>query len=90
MNTIQVVNVKCGWCAKTVTSQLEKIWITDIEVWFTENDSAESRTITFSWDESMVKQKLADLWYPEVWSEQAKSMLKKAKSFVSCAVGKMK
>ncbi len=89
MNTLQVVNVKCWGCAKTVTFELEELGITNIEVWFTENDSADSRTINFEWDKNIVKQKLLDLWYPEVWSKQAKSILKKAKSFVSCAVGKM-
>jgi len=90
MNTIKVVNVKCGWCAKTITSELEKIWIANIEVWFWENDSNLERTIEFEGDFDIVEEKLISLGYPKVWSLQAKSMLKKAKSFVSCAVGKMK
>ena len=89
MNTIKVVNVKCGWCAKTVKKELEKIWIKNIEVWFTENDSSKERMINFEWDFNQVKEKLTRIWYPEVWSPEANSILKKAKSFVSCAVGKM-
>ena len=86
---IKVVNVKCDGCANKVKTELEKIWIKNIEVWFSENDSVESRNITFDWDFDLVKEKLTSLGYPEVWSEEAKSFLKKAKSFVSCAVGKM-
>ena len=26
MKTIKVVNVKCGWCAKTIKKELEEIW----------------------------------------------------------------
>lgn len=89
MKTIKVVNVKCGWCANTVTKELENIWITDIYVWFSKDDSSSDRIISFEWDFEVVKEKLANLWYPEVGSEEAKSLLKKAKSFVSCAVWKM-
>ena len=86
---IKVVNVKCGGCANTVQTELEKLWVENIEVCFTENDSSENRTIKFDWDFDQVKEKLTKLGYPEVGSEEAKSFLKKAKSFVSCAVGKM-
>jgi len=89
-NKIKVVNVKCSGCAKTVTSELEKIWIKDIEVWFTEKDSVNERVIKFEWDLEKAKIRLTELWYPEVWSDEANSLLKKAKSFVSCAVWKMK
>ena len=86
---IKVVNVKCDGCANTVITELKKIWIENIEVWFTKNDSVQGRTITFDWDVEKVKSRLSELWYPEVWSEQADNFLKKAKSFISCAVWKM-
>lgn len=89
MNQIKVVNVKCLWCAKTVNKELINIWITDIEVWFWDKDNAKERLITFTWDFNKVKEKLTSLWYPEVWTKEATSLLKKAKSFVSCAIGKM-
>ena len=89
MTEIKVVNVKCNGCANTVTKELEKIWIKNIEVWFTEGDNIESRTIKFDWDIEKVKTRLSELWYPEVGSEEANNILKKAKSFISCAVGKM-
>lgn len=86
---IKVVNVKCWWCAKIVKKELELIWIKNIEVCFTKNDSSKKRLIKFSWDINIVREKLTNLGYPEVWSEEANSILKKAKSFVSCAVWKM-
>lgn len=89
-NKIKVVNVKCGGCAKTITSELEKLWIENIEVWFTEKDSANERMVSFEWDLESVRTRLVELGYPEVWSDEANSLLKKAKSFVSCAIWKIK
>jgi copper chaperone CopZ len=86
---IKVVNVKCSGCWNTVINELENIWIANIEVCFTENDSVKERTIKFDWDYELVKSKLTTLGYPEVWSEEAKSILKKMKSFISCASGKI-
>lgn len=90
MKKIKVVNVKCSGCANTVKTELEKIWIKNIEVCFTENDSPDWRNIKFDWDFDKVKEKLTNLWYPELWTPEAESFLKKAKSFVSCAVWKIK
>ena len=87
---IKVVNVKCWWCAKTVKNELEKLWINNIEVSFTKSDSAKSRLIKFDWDLKIVKNKMTNLGYPEVWSQEADSVLKKAKSFVSCAIWKIR
>jgi copper chaperone CopZ len=86
---IKVVNVKCNGCWKTVEKELKNIWIKNIEVLFWENDNVNWRIINFEWDFDLVKEKLTSLGYPEVWSEEAKSFLKKAKSFVSCAIGKI-
>lgn len=54
MQTIKVVNVKCGGCANTIKKELEKIWIKNIEVWFSESDSRESREIKFDRDLNLV------------------------------------
>jgi len=89
MKKIKVVNVKCSGCANTVKTELEKIWINNVKVFFTENDSSSWRLIEFDWDFDLVKEKLTSLWYPEFWSLEAKSLFKKANSFVSCAIGKM-
>jgi copper chaperone CopZ len=89
MKEIKVVNIKCSGCASTVTKELEKVWVEDIEVCFSGNDSAKERTIKFKWDFKIVKEKLTSLWYPEIGSKEANSILKKAKSFVSCAIWKI-
>ena len=89
MNEIYVVNVKCGWCSNTLTKELEKIWVTEIKVWFESTDSSISRKLSFHWNKKIVLERLLSLWYPEVWTEESKSILKKAKSFVSCAIWKI-
>lgn len=85
MHTIQVINIKCWGCINTVTKALESIWVTDISV-----DIATWKiSHEFSWDINIVVNKLSSLGYPEINSEEAKSFLKKAKSFVSCAIWKI-
>jgi len=84
--TLYVQNLKCGGCAKTITSklnELENISVQTIEV-------AES-AVTFSYqtedDLITVKNTLKNNGYPEMGDEN--SLGTKAKSFVSCAVGKL-
>ena len=86
---IYVVNVKCSGCANTVKKALEKEWFENIKVHFSEEDSHLKRKITFDWDKQKALEILEDLWYPEYGSKKAESYLKKAKSFVSCAVWKI-
>ena len=84
--TLEVVNVKCGGCAKTIISSLEKIGCTDISV------SSDTQEITFTHAFASQKKEviaiLENLGYPEKNSEAATSLFKKAKSYASCAVGK--
>ena len=84
METVQVVNIKCWGCKKTISSELEKIWATNISI------DIESQKVSFQGDRDIVLQKLASIGYPEYRSKQAKSLLKKARSFISCAIGKTK
>ena len=87
--TFEVINVKCGGCANTLkTSLQEKFGEVDV------NLEVEPRQITLDIDESDIpdlRQKLIKLGYP--MSDEDLSKLKEfgttAKSFVSCAVGKM-
>ena len=84
--TIQVQNLKCGGCANTIVTQLTKLeGITDVTV----NNETDEVTFNHSSDEEFeaVKSKLSDLGYPMVGEQN--SLPKKAKSFVSCAVGRM-
>jgi len=78
MTNLEVVNVKCGGCAKTITKALENLECTNITV------SHDTQKISF---ENGIE-KLESLGYPLKDSEAASSLLKKAKSYASCAVGK--
>jgi copper chaperone len=84
--TLEIQNLKCGGCVNTVTKELSKIdGITDIKV----ND--ETSVVEFSSDKGdaldLVKSKLASIGYPAVGDDN--SIIDKAKSYVSCAIGKM-
>lgn len=84
--SIIVQNLKCGGCASTITNSLTSIQnISDISV------DVEESTITFNSldndDALIVKEKLKSLGYPSI--DDANSFTSKAKSFVSCATGKM-
>lgn len=82
--TLQVVNVKCGGCQKHIASSLEKEGFKDVDV------DLDAQSVTFEGDVEAAKKLLSRLGYPEASSDEAKSLLKKAKSFVSCAIGRMK
>lgn len=85
-SVIPIQNLKCGGCAKTIVSKLEEIPnITNVSV------SVESSSVSFD----ALKQeaianaiaKLKSIGYPSL--DQDNSVLSKAKSFVSCATGKL-
>lgn len=84
MNTIKIVNVKCEGCAKTIISELSKIGLKNVSV------NVNSQEVFFEGDVKLAKKELERIGYPEVGSQAAKSALKKARSFVSCAMGKVK
>lgn len=84
--TIYIQNLKCGGCANTVTKNLTTIDdITNIEV------NVDESSVTFNYENedalNRVKETLQKLGYPE--DGEANSLTAKAKSYVSCAVGKM-
>ncbi|WP_282068151.1 heavy-metal-associated domain-containing protein [Olleya namhaensis] len=87
MNTsIVVQNLKCGGCANTITTKLEEIEnISEITidvdnsvVAFNHNNQAEAL---------VVKERLKALGYPSI--DDDNNLVSKAKSFVSCATGKL-
>ncbi|APQ16077.1 cation transporter [Maribacter hydrothermalis] len=85
-SVIPIQNLKCGGCAKTIISKLEEISsITNVSV------SVESSSVSFDTskleDITVVKNKLMSIGYPSI--DQENSVLSKAKSFVSCATGKL-
>jgi len=87
--TFEVINVKCGGCANTLkTSLLDEFG--EVEV----NLDIEPRQITLDIEEAKIpdlRRKLKKLGYP--MSDEDLSTMEgfstTAKSFVSCAVGKM-
>jgi len=85
----EVLNVKCGGCANTLIRSLKEQF-GDIQV----NLEVEPRIITLDIDESKeedLKVKLRSLGYPLVIDElnTLDSVTTIAKSFVSCAIGKI-
>lgn len=84
--SIIVQNLKCGGCASTITSKLSEIEnVSDINI-----DVDESK-VSFKFsndiDALAVKDKLKALGYPSI--EDDNNLVSKAKSFVSCATGKL-
>ncbi len=85
---ITVENIKCGGCASTITRRLNQLdAVSDCQV------NVETGVVSITGDESSkteVTQLLLNLGYPECGTaEGLKAAKAKAKSFVSCAVGKM-
>ncbi len=82
----QVQNLKCGGCAKTISNKLSGI--KEIKDVIVEKDSS---SVSFDHqsadDASLVKEILRNLGYPTIGDENG--FVEKAKSFVSCASGKM-
>lgn len=84
--TIHIQNLKCGGCANTIITKLSEIDnVTNVSV------SVQESAVTINHSNptalNALKQKLAAIGYPEVGDKN--SVLDKAKSFVSCATGKM-
>ena len=87
--SFEVLNVKCGGCANTLTSSLEKefgLIEVDLEV--------EPRVITLDIEEENIPQlrvELKRLGYPMSDEDLTKfdAFSTNAKSYVSCAIGKM-
>lgn len=86
METIKIENLKCGGCANTI-----KKGMLSIEGIKYVNVNVESSEVNVDTNDILilkkVKQKLSNMGYPEVGDSN--SVLKKAKSYVSCAVGRM-
>ncbi len=86
---LSVENIKCGGCANTITTRLNALdAVSDSQV------DIENGVVTISGDESSkaeVAQLLLKLGYPEKGTADGlKAATAKAKSFVSCAVGRIK
>ncbi len=84
--TLYIQNLKCGGCAHTVTTKLAAINNIEHVLVDVENESV-SFNYSDQSDLQLVVEKLLSLGYP-VQGEN-NPITAKAKSFVSCAVGRM-
>ena len=84
MTTIQIENLKCSGCAATIKKRILGIHsVEQVDV----NVETSEVHITHQTDViSEIKEKLSKLGYPEKGSRN--STVNKAKSFVSCAIGR--
>ena len=82
--TIFVENIKCAGCIKTIKDALQQVAGIDSVVVDKENESVVVAGRDLARD--IVIAKLEAMGYPEKGNN---SFLKKARSYISCAVGKM-
>ena len=86
MTVIEILNLKCGGCANTIKKGITSIeGIKEVSVDL--NTSEVSIDATDEFVIQQVKEKLSSMGYPEVGDSN--TVLHKAKSFVSCATGRM-
>jgi len=86
--TIEVENIKCGGCANSIRKGLlEDARVSEVKV------DVEGGKVSIEGDDSARDQialSLAHMGYPEVGSvEGMRAAAAKAKSFVSCAIGRI-
>ena len=83
---IEIQNLKCGGCAKTVIDSLQKMdSVTSVTV---DIDKSSVSVEAVAEDQlTAIENKLSEIGYPPVGSKN--SIITKAKSYVSCATGKM-
>ena len=85
-STIVIQNLECGGCASTITTKISALdninnVLVDVET------STVSFEVSSEEDVTSVKNKLAAIGYPAEGEDN--SVVSKAKSFVSCATGRM-
>ncbi|MEM6720861.1 MAG: heavy metal-associated domain-containing protein [Bacteroidota bacterium] len=84
---ITIQNLKCGGCANTIVSKLMALpAISEVEV----DTTTDTVSFVATTPENVVEVKttLKTLGYPAI--DEDNGILTKAKSFVSCAAGRMK
>ncbi len=86
LNRITIQNLKCGGCAATIKRKLEQLdGVSNVQV------EVESDEVAFELDSNhltdKVRESLKVMGYPSIDDEN--SLSAKAKSYVSCAVGRL-
>lgn len=84
MPTIKIVNLKCGGCENSIKLALEKDGFRDVKI------DINTQEVSFAGDADRAKKILEKLGYPEKGSKAEKSLIKKAKSYGSCMIGRIK
>ena len=79
----EVENIKCGGCVNSIKTALLKL--DNVENVMIDKD-IDIVTIIGNVEKSAILKKLYELGYPEKGSN---SMVKKVKSYVNCAIGRM-
>lgn len=83
---VHIQNLKCGGCANTISKKLNALDdVSDVLVEIEDNSVTFEYSVAHTLD--VVKKTLADIGYPE--DGEANSLTSKAKSYVSCAFGKI-
>lgn len=79
----EVENIKCGGCVNSIKTALLKLeGVETIEV----DKDIDTIELTGTIERDLIIKKLNDLGYPE---KGQNTIVKKAKSYVSCAIGRM-
>lgn len=83
IHTIEVENIKCGGCMNTIRQSISKIdGVKAVEI----EENKTTVHIDAETERSQLVDKLASLGYPETGNN---NLLHQAKSFVSCAIGRI-
>ena len=85
-STLYIQNLKCGGCANTITKKISELTnVSDVKV------NVDEAAVSFNYKNDLdlhnVKETLKLIGYPI--DGDANSIGTKAKSFVSCAIGRM-
>jgi copper chaperone CopZ len=79
----EVENIKCGGCMNSIKTALLKIeGVTEVNI----DKEIDTVTVTGAMNREDVVNKLNELGYPEKGNN---TLIRKAKSYVNCAIGRM-
>lgn len=83
--TFYVENIKCGGCANTIKDTLQNVLgVQDVEVYVVQDKVC---VMGIGLNRAKLKETLSSLGYPEKGNN---SLLKQAKSVISCGLGRIK
>jgi copper chaperone len=79
----EVENIKCGGCMNSIKTALLKLeGVTEVNI----DKEIDTVTVSGTMNREDVVNKLNDLGYPEKGNN---TLIRKAKSYVNCAIGRM-